>query len=238
MNKIMVLATFHMESQNDVRNDENIDDFNSDELTSIINHITAFNPTIVAVECDKKYQNWLDEEFRQYLSSNSCKSNNEIYQIGFRVAQKVELKRVHAVDWMEMGVAQNSCGDVLDFIEKNEPELFSFMKGFETDVVNLQKENLLDAFIRLNSKEEADNSKAYYVNIARSGNNNFHGNSWLLWWFQRNLNIFSNIANLVDHKTTDQRILLLIGAAHKGILEEFISDSRCMEIVDAIEYLK
>ena len=197
MNKIMVLATFHMESHNDINNTENTDDLNSDELTSIINHITAFNPTIVAVECDKKYQNWLDDEYSQYLSSNTCKSSNEIYQIA----------------------------------------LFSFMKGFETGAVNLQKENLLDAFIRLNSEEEADNTKAYYVNVARSGNDTFHGNKWLLWWYQRNLNIFSNITNLVDHKT-EQRILLLFGAAHKGILEEFISDSRCMEIVDALEYLK
>ena len=75
------------------------------------------------------------------------------------------------------------------------------------------------------------------MNYARVGTEDYYGNGWLIWWYQRNLNIFTNTAALADSEN-DERILLIIGAAHKGILEQFFQNSLTFEVVDSLSYLK
>ena len=74
------------------------------------------------------------------------------------------------------------------------------------------------AFVRAN--QDCEHTLAYYMNYARVGTEDYYGNGWLIWWYQRNLNIFTNTAALADSED-EERILLIIGAAHKGILEQF-----------------
>lgn len=104
---------------------------------------------------------------------------------------------------------------------------------------DMQKENpLLEAYQRINSTGYEERTKAYYTNYARIGvDNDYYGLGWLNWWYQRNLIIFANLSELVT-KDSDERILLLIGAAHKGILSQMLKDSKMFEVVDTLEYLE
>ncbi len=42
-------------------------------------------------------------------------------------------------------------------------------------------------------------------------------------WYKRNLKIFSNIARITESK--NDRILIIIGAGHAKLLQQFIEDS-------------
>ncbi len=86
----------------------------------------------------------------------------------------------------------------------------------------------------LNSKKVADDTKAYYINYARIGVNDYYGMGWLIWWYQRNMNIFANISDALED---GDRAILIIGAAHKGLLEEFCEDSKSISLVDPLSYL-
>jgi hypothetical protein len=57
---------------------------------------------------------------------------------------------------------------------------------------------------------------------------------WLVWWYQRNLIIFANLAELVE---PNDKIMLLIGSSHVGILNGLLNDSGLFEVVSAADYL-
>jgi len=238
MNQIMVLGTFHMQSKNDIKNFQQTDKVLNleNEIIQLVDAIAAFNPTHIAVEQRKTRQSQLDVEYSDYLASGS-NDPDEIVQIGFRLAKKLGLEQVHAVDWMELGAAQHGCGEVIDYLKTNQPQLSAEIEAFEEPTVDLEKETLRDAYVRLNSTGYTKNTLAYYMNYARIGSEEYYGNGWLIWWYQRNLNIFTNTMSLAEGED-EKRILMLIGAAHKGILEQFFRNSQVFEVVDTSAYLK
>ena len=237
MNKIMVLGTFHMLAQNDVNNFQPSDRIaeHKSEIAQLVDALAKFNPTKIAVECEKIYQDALDDTYKSYLLSGSD-SPDEITQIAFRLAKLLGLENVNAIDWMERGAAERCCGDVLEYLYANQPELSCEIDALKTPVVDLDKETLYDAFLRLNSKKSVNDTLAHYMNYARIGSEEYYGNGWLIWWYQRNLNIFTNVSALSEG-ANDERILLIIGAAHKGILEQFFQNSLAFDVIDVSSFL-
>lgn len=238
MKQIMILGTFHMEAKNDRVNfqgTDNINEYESD-IIEVVNTLADFNPTRIAVEYSKSQQGTLDEAYSKYLAYGS-QSPNEIDQLAFRLAKKLGHKKVNAVDWMEMGAVEHGFGEVYEYLHAKQPELAREIDALEDLGIDLEKESLCDTFLRLNSKESVKNTLAYYMNYARVGAEDYYGNGWLIWWYQRNLNIFTNTAALADSEN-EERILLIIGAAHKGILEQFFQNSMAFEVVDSLSYLK
>ena len=66
MNKIMVLGTFHMQAQNDMKNFQQSDRIvdHEKEITQIVEALATFNPTRIAVEREKNCQ-FLQKEYRR-----------------------------------------------------------------------------------------------------------------------------------------------------------------------------
>ena len=238
MNKIMIIGTFHMKAKNDRVNfqgTDNISEYET-EIMDVVNNLAEFNPTKIAVEHCKSQQGTLDAAYSKYLTHGS-QSSDEIDQLAFRLAKKLGHKKVNAVDWMEMGAVEHGFGEVYEYLHTKQPELAKEIDALEVPGVDLEKEALCDTFLRLNSKESVKNTLAYYMNYARVGNEDYYGNGWLIWWHQRNLNIFTNTAALAEGES-EERILLIIGAAHKGILEQFFRNSLAFDVVDSTDYLR
>lgn len=238
MNKIMILGTFHMQAQNDRVNFQGADKIKEHEaeIIRLVDALAEFKPTQIAVEYSKTRQDVLDEMYLKYLVNGSS-SPNEIDQVAFRLAMKLDHKKVNAIDWMERGAAERPYGDVYEYLHSKQPELASQIDTLAESVVDLEKESICDVFLRINSRESVKNRLAYYMNYARVGSEDYYGNGWLLWWYQRNLNIFTNTAAL-ENNNMEERILLIIGAAHIGILEQFFKNSMAFEVVDPLSYLE
>lgn len=236
MTEIMILGTFHLNSRNDIHNFSQYKELASqiNEIEHLTTMLARFKPTKVAVEITSGEQQHLIEAYNRYLANGSYVLH-EIHQIAFPVAKKAGLHRIEAVDWMDRGVAQVSCSDVFDYAKEHQPKLEQELQALETASIDLTQMDILTVYRLLNSSSEVEKTKAYYTNIARIGNDNYYGNGWLLWWYQRNLNIFTNLASLCREK--EERIFLLIGHAHKGILETFIQDSKAFKLVDVNDYL-
>lgn len=238
MNKILILGTFHMKAKNDRVNFQGTNSISEyeTEIIDVVNALAEFNPTKIAVEHSKSQQGTLDAAYSKYLTHGS-QSPDEIDQLAFRLAKKLGHKKVNAVDWMEMGAVEHSFGEVYEYLHTNQPELAKEIDALEVPGVDLEREPLCDVLLRLNSKESVKNTLAYYMNYARVGSEDYYGNGWLIWWHQRNLNIFTNTAVLAENES-EERILLIIGAAHKGILEQFFQNSLTFDVVDSTDYLK
>lgn len=232
MKTLTILGTFHMESQNDAHNlndTERIYEFEA-EFKNLISKLARFAPTKIFVEAEKTQQALLEKQFNDYLAGNH-QSTNEIVQLAFPLAKQTGAKLL-AVDWMEAGVGLVGYGQVAQRLEEDD-KLSKELAAFAPYHTNLDK-SITENLIHLNSQEEINKSKAFYTNLARVGNPDYYGVGWLVWWYQRNFNIFANIS---DYLEDGDRGLLLIGAAHRGILETFFQDSQTVELVESLKLL-
>lgn len=233
MKKLMILGTFHMASQADIKNfsgTNRIPEFDG-ELDKIAERLASYKPTKIFVEWEKAYQHELDDMYRTFLEKGA-QSNGEITQIAFRLGKKTGADKIYAIDWMDAGVATHGCDEVITRMAED-PALKAEIDSYESPDIVL-KDSITEVLRLLNSTEEVEKSKAYYTNYARVGVDEYYGMGWLIWWYQRNLNIFANISNELSD---GDRAFLLIGGAHKGILEGFFKDSKSVEIVDSLKYL-
>lgn len=233
MKHLMILGAFHMEAKNDVHNLDGVfsPEEHEAELEELTERLSGYKPTKIFLEWEKKYADKLENRYQLWIEDR-LENADERVQIGFRLAKKAGCK-VYAIDWMEQGAATHGAGDVMEYLEKV-PELKAEIMQYG-DMPISSKKSLFENMRIVNSPETAENTKALYTNFARVGvNDDYYGMGWLIWWYQRNLNIFGNISDLLED---GDRGLLLIGGAHKGILEGIFSDSKTVEIVDSMKYL-
>ncbi|MGT2799127.1 DUF5694 domain-containing protein [Streptococcus marmotae] len=233
MVKVMVVGTFHMESQADVhhlQDTERIHDFGT-EFAELVEKFKAFQPTKICVEWESKHQDQLLQYFANWRSGQVT-STNEIVQLAFPLAKASQAELV-AIDWMEEGQGLYGFGDIMDELV-NQPALQAELERYILEQTDLDKG--IAANLRFyNSPQFVAAAQAYYTNVARVGRPGREvGIGWLIWWYQRNLMIFSK---LFEQQAVDDRVLILIGASHKGILEQMLADSQQVELVDVNDYL-
>ncbi|MBQ4085042.1 MAG: hypothetical protein IJC54_00535 [Clostridia bacterium] len=189
------------------------------------------------MEIDRDKSAQIDAEYADYLAGR-CKEESEVGRLAFPIAKAAGLEKVDCVDWMKLTGAEHSCGEVFERMLTEQPELAKELAQYQARATqpDLMKESVQEAYRRYNAPEFAKDCLALYVNLARVGVEEYYGTGWLNWWYRRNLNIFGNLCALADGKR-DERVLLLIGGAHKGILEQFVRDSGAFEIENALQYI-
>lgn len=73
--------------------------------------------------------------------------------------------------------------------------------------------------------------------MARIGHvREYVGIDWLIWWYQRNLTLYSNLCRLAASE--DERILVIIGSSHIYLLDQFLRESDVVELVDVTRFLQ
>lgn len=236
--KILVLGAFHMNGLLDMHN-TNINDVLSSrrqaEIKELINLLKEYKPTKIAVEHVIKDNDNINKDYNAYLDGAFDLKSCERHQIGFRLAKELNHTSVYPIDWMERGVAIKGCSEVYEWAQKNRPDLYDEILAKDYTPLDMNS-SILQMYQTINSPEDARDKRILYTNMARiKSPQEYVGIDWLLWWYQRNLIIFSNLSSIVDSE--NDRILLLIGASHKYIIEGFVRDSEYFELVDANDFL-
>ncbi|MEN2467724.1 DUF5694 domain-containing protein, partial [Ornithinibacillus sp. JPR2-1] len=156
-----------------------------------------------------------------------------VFQIGFRIAAASEHKKLHCIDWMEPGVAKRGAGDVYVWAKENQPYLFKNIYEWlesSTDQSSDEYLSILDMYRNCNKETTLKQHHISNINLARiKSAEEYVGMDWLLWWYQRNLIMFSNLADLVT--SSDERILLIVGSGHVEILSNFLEESGLFKVV-------
>lgn len=212
-----------------------------EEICNVVDYLIKFNPTKVAVEVEKKHESQLNEQYQAYLSGDYKLEMNEVYQLGFRIAGELQHESIYCIDWMEKGVAQKDAGDVYEWTKLNKPELFKSIYGWLEsyhEAINNKDDykSILEMYRGINDEEDIKQHHIMNINLARiKTSDEYIGMDWLLWWYQRNLIMFSHLADLTV--SNEDRILLIVGAGHVEILSNFLEESGLFEIEQAKEYL-
>jgi len=241
---VLILGTFHMAPSSDLfqsKLDNLLTLKKQQEIREVVERIKQYKPTKLAVERVTKREHELNEEFREYKNGDFELQVNEIYQLGFRIANELNHEKIYAIDWMEQGAGTRSAGEVYEWAKENQPELIqSIYEGLEAATqggTGGVTPTILDLYRECNDPIEAKKHHDMYINMARIGNiDHYVGIDWLIWWYQRNLILFSNLSRLTT--SADDRILFIVGSAHVQILYQFLEESGLFNLERADKYLR
>lgn len=242
--QILLIGTFHFENPgHDVAQ---INTFNvmsaksQNELNKISDKIKKFGPNKIFVEWQYNKQAKLNEFYNSNTDSLLQKDSDEIVQLALRTAKKLNHKQLFAIDYRN-GFPYDSLmtgmteANQLDLMEQNKALITQFEKNHNAKI---RKSSLTDLLLYYNKKETDNENIQWYFQVAnRTGKTtNFIGASLVSQWYARNLHMYSLIQKLTQ--STDQKIMVLLGAGHAAMLREFVAHDPNFEIVEVATVLK
>jgi hypothetical protein len=144
------------------------------------------------------------------------------------------------VDWMGQGGTRD-VGEVYEWAKENQPDLFDSLFGWIQASHQLKsKENeyksIVDIYREFNEPLFLEQQHRMNLNMARIKTiGEYIGMDWLIWWYKRNLIMFSNLSDLAT--SSDERILFIVEAGHVEIVSNFLNESGLFEIERVQNYL-
>tara|TARA_R110000796_G_scaffold159169_3_gene275779 strand:- start:27473 stop:28324 length:852 start_codon:yes stop_codon:yes gene_type:complete len=244
--KVLNVATFHF----GYTTDANKVDFDEDdrkiqeEIRALSKMLAEFKPTIICIENHPQYDAEINRVYQEYLKDPSQLNTNygERSMVAFDVARLNNVGQLYGIDsYMDYNyligeqivntIDSATYRDYMNNPFKDSPELAELDKNFD-NLTLLEKlrfynhPKVLDFNININ----ADN--LLYVGTQ----DGFEGADEAAKFYQRNLRIYSNLNRIP--MTKNDRVFILMGAAHASFLRELLERSPKFEMVNTLDYLK
>ena len=261
---IMILGSTHLANDGlDVYNTK-MDDVRAPkrqrEIEQLVEQLKEFKPTKIALERDEKTHGaGTQTEYQGYLKGTYELKRNEHDQIGFRLAKQMGHTKIYCVDYridfrkddpfIPIDEFDLTLLDYRGFAkEHNQEHLLPPPPTLEGKVTQNEKGQtwiepekyvpIIDMYIQDNDPESIRNDHQRYLRwIARIGfGDKYPGANWLShYWYDRNLKIYVNLIRITE--SADDRILLIIGAAHVYLVQQFFEESGDYIIESPLKYL-
>lgn len=209
------------------------------EIEQVIEKLYAFGPGKIFVEANSKRQHKIDEEYEKYLKGKHRKKRNEIYQLAFRLAERLKHDRVYCVNEQ----SELDYGRLIKFAKRNGlwSELKSLKKDAEKDAQALQqllKQSSLPDFLKtINTEERILENHCIYTDglIRIATKHQYPGVDVVADWYKVNMKIYANILAAVTGN--DKRILVIYGQGHIRILKHLFEDNTMFSVQDVGKWL-
>nr|WP_294785114.1 DUF5694 domain-containing protein [uncultured Flavobacterium sp.] len=210
------------------------------ELESMSDKIKKFGPDKIFVEWEFSKQADLDKFYNKKTDSLFKNNKNEITQLALRTAKKLNHKKLYGMNaytsfpydslMMSMEKANQK-----DLMKRNNESTKKFEKDHNERIT---KSSLQDMMLYYNTKQFENENIQWYLEIAnRAGNpDDFTGPSLVANWYKRNLIMYSLIQKLTE--STDNKIMILVGAGHAALIREYIAHDPTFELVELSSVLK
>tara|TARA_R110002072_G_scaffold73953_7_gene175499 strand:- start:412 stop:1230 length:819 start_codon:yes stop_codon:yes gene_type:complete len=239
--EIMVLGTYHFTGGgSDYVNSPVVDYLSPQrqaEIAAVLDRLEAFAPTRILVELLPEHEAEFNASYLQYRAGEGALTVNERQQIGMALAARLGLDQLYAVDHaseMDFGgmfAAAEAAGQ-----HELLAEFHAFMAPIQAQMESPDQaaRPVLDRLIETNSAEMAGYHALYLLTARMGAADNPVGAEQMQVWWGRNLHIFANIARLAE---PGERLLVVYGAGHKYLLDQFIDSAPGLELVDPLTYL-
>jgi hypothetical protein len=210
------------------------------EIEAIVARLAAFRPTRVAVEWPADEQARLDQRYADYRAGRRPLTSNERDQIGLRLAARLGLARVDAVDWDGDPPGQPADYDYPAFAEAHGRggEWRAWVSRFQTEAdaeARLMACTPISAWVRrVNTAQSRLANHQTYFYVARIGDRvgANPGAAWVGTWYTRNLRILDNLRALAADPQA--RIVAIYGAGHGYLLDRLARESTAFEVADVM----
>lgn len=250
--EVMTLGTFHFAFYNkDIDTIDKADQIDvldpvwQSEIIDIVERISKFNPTVIAIESDLKNQSRTDSLYHEYVSGNYTLRRTESEQIGFRLAKRLGLKTLYCTnawgtlpadaDSVLYGSDSTARQQFMDYFYHSPDSLKMYNKEYV-----FKTKGILTELQEMNSDDHIKKDLGnYLISVFKyqTEDNPYFGVDFTTgWWFNRNLRIFRNIQQITV--TPTDRILVIYGAGHLNILNILFDASPEYKLVKANDYLK
>ena len=261
---IMILGSTHLANDGlDVYNTK-MDDVRvpkrQREIEQLVEQLKEFKPTKIALERDEKTNGTgTQTEYQGYLNGTYQLDQSEHDQIGFRLAKQMGHPKLYCVDYrldyrkddpiIPFDEFDITLIDYITFAKTNNLEHLLPPSPTEGKITQDEKGttwiepekyiSIIDMYIQDNDPEGIRKDHQEYIRwIARVGlGDEYPGANWLShWWYDRNLKIYVNLTRITE--SADDRIMLIIGAGHVYLVQQFLEESGDYIIESPLKYLK
>lgn len=245
--RILLLGTFHFQ-------DAGLDEYKPQhefdalserrqaEIAEVIDRLDAFDADVVCVEAKPNRQAVLDQRFATFEAGQWELPANEIYQLGFRLAQREGLGGVHAVDapmrWLEPRT------DIEQWAQDHgqESRLASpLARAAYPYMIEADKQvdawHLIDSLLSRNAAPRLEASHGGYLSgdFAVGDGVSYPGaDGFVSTWHNRNLRIFQNLINASE---PGDDVVVIIGAGHVPLLRHMAQCSADFELIEVVDVL-
>jgi hypothetical protein len=209
------------------------------EFHEVVTCLKNFKPTKVALEVLQENEEKLNDSYVSYKNGYSSLSNNEVDQLGFRLAKQCNLNRVSAVAWNE---DEEGIPDFTNLGKWEQTDAYKSLTKLGQEMVAdsntyFQKNTLKEYLLWLNEPRNILKGQEMYMKLALVGDkDNSAGAIWTAkYWYYRNMLIYKNLVSLID--LNQERIFVLYGSGHLHLLLQFIKESGLFDVKLANDYL-
>jgi hypothetical protein len=202
-------------------------------------HASAYVQWLQLPEAERRAGDSLNAALVAMLEKIATRSN-ENYQLGARLAARLGLQRVHAVD--------NHTGDRIDV-----PDIKAFVKSIEAawsaggtafkerqkrEAALSQAADLLPLYRYINEPQAQQVSAEANVSASmRAKSPEGYPQIWVAGWEIRNLRMVANIRETFRERP-GARVVSIVGASHKPWFDGWLGQLQGVDIVDAAAVLK
>ena len=250
---IMILGTYHMDNPGaDAVNFEADDVLTAKrqrELQQLTELLARFYPTKIAVEADTSLDAEVNAEYQNYLNGVYQLGRSEGEQVSFPLAKEMQHLKIYCVDSFQRADEEETV-DVEAFakthnqgglLEKADAMVQAMAQEPFTTLTEIQKTGSVIDMLRFLNKEETIrvlheiNTLPQFALAQIGAADQYVGLDWLLGWYERNLKIFVNLTRITE--SADDRILLMIGAGHVFLVQQYLEYLGDYIIESPLKYL-
>ena len=216
-----------------------LSDERQSQIGRVLDHLAAFEPTRIAVEIPRgqgPQADTLSARYDRYRDGRFDLPASETYQLGFRLADRLGHERVYPVDFTQ-GLPFDS---LMAYAGQNDPAFVGWFQGYvaaATEVLDrIQAQESIGANLRwMNTPEALALAQQMYARVTSVGaGDTYVGAHVASQWYDRNLRIFGNLAELAE---PGERVLLIIGQGHAPVLRQLVRDHPGMVLAEPNAYL-
>lgn len=238
--QVMILGTYHFANPGlDVVQVEVADILSPEkqtEVEGVVETLAAFRPTKVAVEVRAPSVPAMDSLYAAYRAGRHTLSRDEVQQLGFRLGDRFDLPRLHAIDHE----GRFPFDAVMQYAEEHDPEFVQWvevtLEAIGEQSNRRQIENTLAEILRQeNDPAGIAEGHGHYLMMSGVGaGDTYVGADLLAAWYERNIRTFADLRAVAE---PGDRVLVIFGGGHAAILREFVKGDPGMELVEPNEYL-
>jgi Family of unknown function (DUF5694) len=211
------------------------------EIVALVEQLARWRPDQIAVEWPNTDSRSLHAQYVRYRAGTLDPSRNEVVQVGFRLAARLGLSTVEAIDH-QMRIGNDSAGALF----ARRPDLKEIADRVSA-AAQRESDSRASAFARLSivaqlteengdSSLHAGNSRGMFGALLPLGEGtNYGGPQVLARWYERNLIMVHHLYRSLRPDT--RRVLVIVGAGHVPPMRNLLDEAPQFCPVSPLPYL-
>lgn len=236
--RVMVVGLFHLANPGrdlfNVQVDDVLAGRRQADIVRVVEGLARFAPTDVMVEWPADLT---DQRYAAYLAGTLEPSPNEVVQLGFRLAKRMELPRVHGIDVdgdfpfePVRAFAQAHGGQA-----RLDAAMASVGQHVQAMNAKLAEGSIGGALRYVNEPGRALRNHGFYIDMLRLGERDDQpGAALASAWYARNLAI---CARMLQALSPGDRAVVFYGDGHAHLLRQCVVEVPGVELVEANDFL-